>query len=209
MLGNKQKVTKLDIINHLAKAMVSLRGQEGWFWEPSSRQRTESLTCNVIIWPYSDNFSHEYVKNLSIRELRMRKQNTKRAVPLDAVPERRTKRCPPRFRPADRFCELSFRYLTSPAGSEGEICRPLYHMWQIPFIHSVRFIYGIKYCIYRTVFQIHPPCGTFKRVLVSRISYKCARALRKHSFRGSIPLLKGSWTWWAINEIDLSKNILF
>ena len=29
MLGNKQKVTKLDIINHLAKAMVSLRGQEG------------------------------------------------------------------------------------------------------------------------------------------------------------------------------------
>ena len=37
---------------------------------------------------------------------------------------------------------------------------------------------------------MHPPCGTFKRVLVSPISNKCARALRKHSFRGSIPLLK-------------------
>ena len=130
------------------------------------------------------------VETLTLRELRLRKQNTKRTVPLDAVPERRTKRCPPRYLPAKRFCELSFRYLTSPAGSEGEKCRPLDHMWQIPFIHSARFIYSINYCIYGTVFQIHPPCGTFKRVLVSRISYKCARALRKHSFQGSIPISK-------------------
>ena len=33
----------------------------------------------------------------------MRKQNTKTTVPLDLVPERRTERCTPRFRPGDRF----------------------------------------------------------------------------------------------------------
>ena len=33
----------------------------------------------------------------------MRKQNAKSAVPLDAVPERRTKRCSPRFQPGGRF----------------------------------------------------------------------------------------------------------
>ena len=35
------------------------------------------------------------VRNSAIGKLRMRKLNTKRAVPLDVVPERRTKRCPP------------------------------------------------------------------------------------------------------------------
>ena len=49
----------------------------------------------------------------------MRKQNTKTTVPLDVVPERRTKRFPPRFRPVGRFCELRFRYLSSPIGREG------------------------------------------------------------------------------------------
>ena len=50
--------------------------------------------------------------------LRMRKQITKTIVPLDVVPERRTKRFPPRFRPVGRFCELRFRYLSSPIGRE-------------------------------------------------------------------------------------------
>ena len=35
--------------------------------------------------------------------LRMRKLKTKRAVPLNAVPERLTERCSPRFRPVHRF----------------------------------------------------------------------------------------------------------
>ena len=61
-------------------------------------------------------------------KLRMRKQNTKTTVPLDVVPERRTKRCSPRFRPGGHFCELRFRYQSSPTGSEGEISRPLDHM---------------------------------------------------------------------------------
>ena len=47
----------------------------------------------------------------------MRKQNTKTTVPLDEVPERRTERCSPRFRPGDRFCELRFRYQSSPTDS--------------------------------------------------------------------------------------------
>ena len=70
----------------------------------------------------------------------MRKRNTKTTVPLDVVPERRTKRFPPRFRPVGRFCELRFRYLSSPTGREGEISRPLDHMRQIPVIHLARLI---------------------------------------------------------------------
>ena len=64
----------------------------------------------------------------------MRQQNTKTTVPLDVMPERRTKRFAPRIRPVSRFCELRFIYL--PTGREGEISRPLDHMRQIPFIHS-------------------------------------------------------------------------
>ena len=36
----------------------------------------------------------------------MRKQNTEGAVPLHAVPERRTKRCSPRSRPGDPFLRM-------------------------------------------------------------------------------------------------------
>ena len=46
------------------------------------------------------------VRVSSLAQLRTRKQNTNRAVPLDAVPERRTERCSQKFRPGDRFCEL-------------------------------------------------------------------------------------------------------
>ena len=61
---------------------------------------------------------------------RMRKQSGKTTVPLDAVAERRTERCSPRFRPGGRFWgEPRFRYLSP--GREGEICRPLDHRWQI------------------------------------------------------------------------------
>ena len=74
---------------------------------------------------------HFFLKNMVLSsvlgKLRMRQKNTKIAVPLDAVPERRTKRFPPRFRPVGRFSELRFRYQSSPTGSEGEISRPLDH----------------------------------------------------------------------------------
>ena len=82
----------------------------------------------------------------------MREQNTKTTVPLDVAPERRTKRFPPRFRPVGRFCELRLRYLSPPTGREGEISRPLYHMRQIPFIHSARFLDSTNFYIYGTVF---------------------------------------------------------
>ena len=99
----------------------------------------------------------------------MRKQNTKTTVPLDVVPERRTERCSPRFRPGGRFCELRFRYQSSPTGSEGEISRPLDHMRQIPFIHSTRFILSSNFCIYNTAFQLFPTSGTFKYVFARHI----------------------------------------
>ena len=42
-------------------------------------------------------------RTLVLGQLRMRQQNTKATVPLDVVPERRTERCSPRFRPGGRF----------------------------------------------------------------------------------------------------------
>ena len=107
----------------------------------------------------------------------MRQQNTNRAVPLDAVPERRTERCSPRFRPGDRFCELSFRYLSP--GIEGEKCRPLDHMRQIPFIHSTRFLTSGNFYIYNSAFYLLSPCGTFKCVLVRCIFDNCTCALAR------------------------------
>ena len=44
-------------------------------------------------------FPMHMVRPLILTKVRMRELNTKRAVPLDAVLERRTKRFPPRFRP--------------------------------------------------------------------------------------------------------------
>ena len=84
----------------------------------------------------------------------MRKQNTNITVPLDVVPERRTERFSPRFRPVGRFCELRCRYLSSPTGREGEINinRPLEYVRQIPFIPSARLIDSTNFYIYRTVF---------------------------------------------------------
>ena len=94
----------------------------------------------------------------------MRQQNARATVPLDVAPERRTKRCSPRFRPGGRFCELSFRYLSP--GREGEKCRPLDHVWQIPFVHSARFLDSCNFYIYRSVFYLFPPFGTIKCVLI-------------------------------------------
>ena len=59
----------------------------------------------------------------------MRKQNTKPTVPLDVVPERRSRRFSPRFRPLGHFFELRSRYLSSPTGREGEISRPLDYIY--------------------------------------------------------------------------------
>ena len=95
----------------------------------------------------------------------MRKKIAKTTVPLDAVPERRTERCSPRFQPGGRFWgEPSFRYLSP--GREGEICRPLDHRRQIPFIHSARLICSSNFYIYRAMFQLYPPRGTFKCTFV-------------------------------------------
>ena len=109
--------------------------------------------CHVFTWPYAIHFIPTNMVRTRVRgNLRMRKQKTKTTVPLDVVPERRTERFPPRFRPVGRFCELRFRYLSSPTGREGEISRPLDHVRQIPFIHSARLKDSTNFYINRTVF---------------------------------------------------------
>ena len=129
----------------------------------------------IFSWAHEEYFFPSIVvRTLVQRKLRMRQQNTKATVLLDVAPERRTKRCSPRFRPGGRFCELSFRYLSP--GREGEKCRPLDHMWQIPFIHSTRFITSDNFYIYNWAFFLLSPCGTFKCALVwyTSDSYTCA-----------------------------------
>ena len=122
-------------------------------------------------------------------KLRMRKQNSKTTVPLDAVPERRTERCSPRFRPGDRFLgEPSFRYLSP--GIEGEKCRPLDHRWQIPFIPSAQLIRASIFRINRLVFELCPPCGTFKEFAVLCILSNGACTLANISFQRSESLFE-------------------
>ena len=142
--------------------------QNGRFWERSSDQPTRWLIrphvketgtskwrehCHVFTWPYTIHFIPTNMVRTEARgNLRMRKQKTKTTLPLDVVPERRTERFPPRFRPVGRFCELKFRYLSSPTGREMEISRPLDHVRQIPFTHSARLKDSTNFYIYRTVF---------------------------------------------------------
>ena len=117
----------------------------------TDRSQVNVIAQRVVFSPSNILVGHMVVTS-ALGKVRMHKQNIKTAVPLDGVPERRTKRFPPRFRPVGRFCELRFRYLSSPTGREGEISRHLDHMRQIPFIHSARFIDSTNLYIYRTVF---------------------------------------------------------
>ena len=75
--------------------------------------------------PFVDIFSANMERTSVLGSLHMSQQNTKATVPLDVVSERRTG-----------------RYSLSPC-REGEKCRPLDHAWQIPFVHSARWIIGI------------------------------------------------------------------
>ena len=114
------------------------------------------------------------VRTYVLGRLRIRKQNAKITVPLYVVPERRTERCSPRFRPGDCFCEPRFRYLSP--GREGEKCRPLLHVWQIPFIHSVRILVACNLDIYRTLcptvelFSTPRNCGSNQNVAWNMMS---------------------------------------
>ena len=98
------------------------------FWSQVARINLV-LGVRFLVVPTQILLSMNMVGTSVLGKLRMRKQNTKTTVPLDVVPERRTKRCSPRFRPGGRFCELRFRYQSSPTGSEGEISRSLDHIF--------------------------------------------------------------------------------
>ena len=108
-----------------------------------------ALTAFCIWLTMSEYFPTDVVSASTLEKLRMCEQIIKKAVPLDAVPERRTKRCSPRFRPGGRFCELSFRYLSP--GIEGEKCRPPRPYETDPFHPLIE------------VFWLFPPCGTQER----------------------------------------------
>ena len=112
----------------------------------------------------------------------MCKQNTSSAVPLDAVLGRRTERCSPRFRPGDRFCELSFRYLlpgcremSAPTTYVTDSFHPLN-----PFRNLLHFLYiQLSVLIIYSMWYIQVCLGTVHVCL-----------LQKYSIQGSEPLFK-------------------
>ena len=78
----------------------------------------------------------------------------------------------PRFQPSDRFCELSFRYLSP--GIEGEKCRSLDHFHRLNQIHD---FYQLLYIIHRTVVIC---CIWYIQVCLSTVHIcNCAWALEQ------------------------------
>ena len=135
----------------------------------------------------------------------MRQQNTQATVPLDGVPERRTERCSPRFRPGGRFLgEPRFRYLSP--GREGEKCRPLDHSRQIPFIHSARLIFGSNSYIYKSILVIFSMW--YVQVSCSGAYLTIAHVLlQKHSYLGSRAVISLVFSIWHALVHTGIKNI--
>ena len=123
--------------------------------------------------------------------LRMRRRNVwtreKNAVPPDPALERRTKRVIPGFRPVQSLLDavgpslLSATDLASRYGIEGEIRRPLNHMWQIPRLLTApnrpcQFNVSIRWLKYTRQNSFYLSCGKHWR---SQITKLCGRALLK------------------------------
>ena len=83
--------------------------------------------------------------------------------------------------PRDFGPEVAFgtKFQIPVASSEGEKCRPLDHMWQIPFIHSVQFVIASNFQIYIKVCRFFLPSGTDTYVLVWWVINNCACAFPK------------------------------
>ena len=159
MKVKKNDETELDIIRF--KTETTRRRIQSLIRKCKETGTGNCHKAHYLCLPYQNILLMNMVRTSVQGKMRMRKQNTKTTVPLDVAPERRTKRCSPRFRPGGRFWgEPRFRYLSP--GSEGEKCRPLDHLWQTPFIHLARFISSSSFHIYRTVFYFSPPFGTFR-----------------------------------------------
>ena len=87
--------------------------------------------------------------------------------------------------------EPSFRYLSP--GREGEKCRPLDHMGQIPFIHSDRFLICYNFYIYTIVYQLFLPCGT--KVCILQLRMCSHRKLKL-------------WSWVIFKVIFSAQHII-
>ena len=76
----------------------------------------------------------------------MRQQNAKATVPLEVVPERRTERCSPRFRPGGRFWSQA-----------SNTCRQAGREWKMstPFVDSARLIVGSNSYKYNSILFIN------------------------------------------------------
>ena len=94
--------------------------------------------------------------------------------------------------------EPSFRYLSP--GREGEKCRPLDHMGQIPFIHSDRFLIWNNFYIYTIVYQLFLPCGTHKclyMTIAHVLSHKTQMMIATH-FESHFPPKVHAGVHWNI-----------
>ena len=110
-------------------------------------------------------------------------QDRKNAVPPDPALERRTKRVIPGFRPVRSLLDavgsslLSATDLASRYGIEGEICRPLNHIRQIPRLLTApnrpcQFNVRIRWLKYTREKSFYLTCGKHRRLQIT----KCAHA---------------------------------
>ena len=87
-----------------------------------SKKLARGNSLNTVLYllePKRTVFHTNMVRTSMLGKLRMRKQNIKTIVPLDVLPERRTKRFPPSSRPGDRFVRQgSDIYLSLCSGGE-------------------------------------------------------------------------------------------
>ena len=170
---------------------------------------------HVFTWPYAIHFIPTNMMRTKVGGiLRMRKQNTKTTVTLDVVPERRTKRFPPRFRPVVRFCELSFRLLSSPTAREGKISRPLDHLRQIPFNHSAWLIDSTNFYIQKYNYiqendecqLLNGDCTTEKKcgywiLIVNKLPW-----CRLHTVPTSVMLIRGQLVVRFCNHLSIIQS---
>ena len=86
--------------------------------------------------------------------------------------------------------EPRFRYLSP--GREGEKCRPLDHMWQIPFIHSVQFVITSNFHIYISKFA-----DSFFQVVRIRTSWYGGYSTTAHVlFKNTEPEFENDYSRW-------------
>ena len=112
---------------------------------------------------------------------------------------------PLHFGPRDRFCGLTFTYLSS--GKEDENCRPLDHVLDIPFILSAPFIVTMNFYIY--VSMLIKITKNLRNTFLEPKEWSYAKNGPKTSITNITPFRKKGQNWSFGKGYSLSKMVAF